>query len=177
MAQSQICIAVNQEESRALQQLAQEKGVEVTDYLRELLSRHLQKSIVFSKILNRPDLRAHRRKKVSILGVSCVRFSDGEMRSYPVVVEDISKGGIRISFRSIDGALMNKIALADHFEVVFTVPSTTRTVSFYCRKRRATRIEGLNLAGSFEDAHETCLNLISKMILDDRQALPGHLDA
>ena len=177
VTQTQICFDANQDEILALQNLAERKGVEVSAYLKEIISRHLQEKSTVDTRSDTSEKRAYKRKKVSILGVSCVKFSDGEMRSYPIVVEDISKGGIRISFRSVDNALMNKVALADHFEVVFTVPSTTHTVSFYCQRKRADLFDGLNMAGAFEDAHETCIQLISRMILGDRLGYDGVLEA
>lgn len=89
------------------------------------------------------------------------------MRSYPITVENISEGGVRVSFRSVDPDLADKLAFADYFEVVFTVPDTTHTVSFYCKRTWASMDQSLNMAGAFEDANDMSVDLISRLIVGD----------
>lgn len=161
----QICFDIDREEEASLVNLAYEEGVNVPQYLKMLLSEHIRSAVSTLDRYDAADKRDHPRKDVSILGVSCVRFSDNEMRSYPITIEDISKGGVRISFRTVDPDLADKLAFADYFEVVFTVPETTHTVSFYCKRMWASLQKNLNLAGAFEDANQMSIDLVSRKII------------
>ncbi|QGY39193.1 hypothetical protein GM415_03320 [Pseudodesulfovibrio cashew] len=161
-----ICFDISRDDEKSLEYLATEEGMDVPEYLRSLVSRYLFDLQVGAGSPDFSEKREFPRKQVSILGVSCVRFSDNEMRSYPVIVEDISEGGLRISFRSVDSVLAEKLAFADYFEVVFTVPETTHTVSFYCKRMWASSQTSLNLAGCFEGANDMSVDLVSRMIIE-----------
>ncbi len=84
-----------------------------------------------------------------------------EMRSYPVVVEDISKGGIRISFKSVTQELAQKMEDSSHFEIVFTVPRLSQTVSLYCKRLRYNMDQGVTMVGVYEGDNSAPLSLMN----------------
>lgn len=160
-----MCFDIDGDDLISLEKMASWRDLTLSEYLQDIVSNHLRDAGQKEKLRAAHEKRACPRRQVSILGVSCVKFSDNEMRSYPITVEDISEGGIRISFRSVDTDLVDKLAFADYFEVVFTVPNTTHTVSFYCKRMWASSQSGLNLAGCFEGANESSVDLVSRKII------------
>lgn len=162
----QVCVNIDQEQEEILEALASAHGIDVPRYLQGLISTHTREAAADKRHSFGREKRVFPRKEVSILGVSCVTFSDTEMRSYPVVIEDISRGGLRISFRATTPDITEKLAFADFFEVVFTVPETTQTVSFYCKRMWANVKDNLSLSGCFEGNHKSAIDLVSRLVLN-----------
>lgn len=156
-----VCFDMDNEEFLALQGMAEVEDVEYTRYLQAVVSRHIRRHVDEKTQLKNGDRRIHPRVELSIPAVSCVKFSDMEMRSYPVMVEDISKGGIHISFKSVTRELAEKMEDSSHFEIVFTVPGTSQTISLYCRRLRYDMEQGVSMVGVYEGDNSAPLSLMN----------------
>lgn len=156
-----VCFDMENDEFLALQGMAEVEDVEYTRYIQAVVSRHVRLHADEKAQLKNGDRRIHPRVELSIPAVSCVKFSDMEMRSYPVVVEDISKGGIRISFKSVTQELAQKMEDSSHFEIVFTVPRLSQTVSLYCKRLRYNMDQGVTMVGVYEGDNSAPLSLMN----------------
>lgn len=110
------------------------------------------------------ERREHYRKQVLIPAVSCVKVSDSGMHSCPVVIEDISKSGVRISFKSASGEIVEELSMATFFEVVFTIPNSRHTVSVYCKRVRTIVNDRVSMAGVFDCNSQASLDLLSGLV-------------
>lgn len=160
----QVCFDLNQDDYVALQRMAEVEDVSHVRYAQVILSRHIREYADVKAQLKKGDRRAHPRVSMSIPAVSCVKFSDMEMRSYPVVVEDISKGGLRISFKSVTQELAEALESSAFFEVVFTVPQLSQTVSLYCKRLRCNTEQGISMVGTYEGDNVAPLSLMRPML-------------
>jgi hypothetical protein len=160
----QVCFDLNQDDYVALQRMAEVEDVSHTRYAEVVLSRHIREYADAKAQLKKGDRREYPRIAMSIPAVSCVRFSDTEMRSYPVVVEDISKGGLRISFKSVTQKLAEELSNSSFFEVVFTVPQLSQTVSLYCKRLRYNMEQGISMVGTYEGDNVAPLSLMNPML-------------
>lgn len=160
----QVCFDLNQDDFVALQRMAEVEDVSYTRYAQVVLSRHIREYADAKAQLSKGDRRRYPRVAMSIPAVSCVKFSDTEMRSYPVVVEDISKGGVRISFKSVSQELAEDLKASSFFEVVFTVPQLSQTVSLYCKRLRYNMDQGISMVGTYEGDNDAPLNLMNPIL-------------
>ncbi len=161
-----ISFYLEREEFHALRELAEGKGLDINSYAKNILNRYLSKVSKAENVDSYHDKRAHPRAKVSISGVSCVNISDKELRSYPVVVEDISKGGIRISFKKSSSDLVRKLSNVSSFEVVFTIPQQSQIVSLSCKCLRHYVSENVSIVGTFEGNDDNAITMVDSMVKD-----------
>lgn len=159
-----VCFDMEQDEYLALQRMAEVEDVSYTRYAQVVLSRHVREYADAKAQLKKGDRRQFPRIPMSIPAVSCVKFSDMEMRSYPVVVDDISKGGIRISFKTANQELAEKLESSSFFEVVFTVPQLSQTVSLYCKRMRYSLDQGISMVGTYEGDNIAPLSVMSTIL-------------
>jgi len=160
----QVCFDLDQDDFVALQRMAEVDDVSYTRYAQVVLSRHIKEYEDAKAQLRKGDRRQYPRTAMSIPAVSCVKFSDTEMRSYPVVVEDISKGGVKISFKSVSQELATELQKSSYFEVVFTVPQLLQTVSLYCKRLRHSSEHGISMVGVYEGDNTAPLNLMTPIL-------------
>lgn len=155
-----ICFDLDHDEFVALQHMAEVEDVSSSRYAQHVLSRHIQEYADAKAQIKKGDRRRHPRIPMATPAVSCVKFSDMEMRSYPVVVEDISKGGLRISFKGISPSLAEELKRSSFFEVVFTIPQLSQTVSLYCKRLRYNMEQGVSMVGVYEGDNNAPLSLM-----------------
>ena len=159
-----VCFDMNRESFQALKRMAREEGVDCSQYVSQMVEGCLKDFVSRDWTLNGKDRRRHPRVDVSIPAISCVKFSDREMRSYPVVVDDISRGGLRISFRDVSPEIGEKLADSLYFEVFFTVPQLSQTVSFYCKRLRYKVDRDMTMVGVFEGNNSEMASMVDAML-------------
>lgn len=159
-----VCFDLDPERFQALERVSRMEGVDCSQYVADLVERYLGELIDMDLASEEEERRQHPRVKVSIPGISCVKFSDREMRSYPVVVDDISQGGVRISFKDISQELAEKLSNSSFFEVFFTLPEQSQTVSFYCRRLRQKVDRDVSVVGLFEGEHPETASIMEAML-------------
>jgi hypothetical protein len=138
--------------------------VDCSQYVSSIVEGTLKDFIGRDWSMNGKERRRYHRVDVSLPAISCVKFSDREMRSYPVVVDDISQGGLRISFKDIPPELAEKLATSSFFEVFFTLPHLSQTVSFYCRRLRHKVDRDVSMVGVFEGSNPETASMVDAMM-------------
>jgi hypothetical protein len=159
-----VCFDINKESFQALSRAARAEGIDCSEYVSSIVEGSLKELIGRDRVRSGEDRRRYHRVDVSLPAISCVKFSDREMRSYPVVVDDISQGGLRISFKDIPADLAEKLATSSFFEVFFTVPHLSQTVSFYCRRLRHTVDRDVSMVGVFESSNPETASMVDAMM-------------
>ena len=159
-----VCFDMNQENFQALKRVARMQGVDCSQYVAGIVEGCLREFTCRDWTMNGKERRQFPRVDVSIPAISCVKFSDREMRSYPVVVDDISQGGVRISFKDIAPELADKLANSSFFEVFFTIPHLSQTVSFYCRRLRHKVDRDVTMVGVFEGNNPETATMMESML-------------
>lgn len=159
-----VCFDMNKENFKALKHIASAQGIECSQYVSNIVEGALKEFISRDRPLKGKERRRYLRVDVSLPAISCVKFSDREMRSYPVIVDDISQGGLRISFKDIPPELAEKLANSSFFEVFFTVPHLSQTVSFYCRRLRHKVDRDLTMVGVFEGSNPEIVSMVDTMM-------------
>lgn len=155
-----VCFDMNHSEYQALQAVAQSHKRPAGDCAREIVLGYLKdKGGVTER--GGSDRRAHPRLEVSIPAVSCVNIPDRGVHSLPVTIKDISKGGMRISFHNLDMGFADRLSGVSYFEVVFTIPETYQTVSFYCRKTWSNVSNGVSMGGGFDTSDSRPIEMLS----------------
>jgi hypothetical protein len=159
-----VCFDMNRESFQALKRAAKAEGVDCSHYVSGIVEGCLKDFICQDWSVNGKERRRYARVDVSLPAISCVKFSDREMRSYPVVVDDISQGGLRISFKDISPELADKLATSSFFEVFFTLPHLSQTVSFYCRRLRHKVDRDVTMVGVFEGSNPETVSTVDAMM-------------
>ncbi|WP_394699926.1 PilZ domain-containing protein [uncultured Pseudodesulfovibrio sp.] len=159
-----VCFDINQENFQALKRVAKAEGLDCSQYVSSLVEGALKDFISRDRSVNGNERRRYMRVDVSLPAISCVKFSDREMRSYPVMVDDISQGGLRISFKDIPPELAEKLATSSFFEVFFTLPHLSQTVSFYCRRLRHKVDRDVTMVGVFEGSNPETVSMVDAMM-------------
>lgn len=159
-----ISFYLEREEFHVLRKLAEGNGLDINSCAKNILNRYLSKASKKGQAEGNNDKRVHPRAKVSISGVSCVNISDKELRSYPVVVEDISKGGVRISFKKSSSDLVRKLSKVSSFEIVFTIPHNSQIVSLSCKCLRHYVSENVSMVGTFEGNDDNAITMVDSMV-------------
>jgi hypothetical protein len=159
-----VCFDMNRENFQALKRVARAEGVDCSRYVSSIVEGALKDFISRDWSINGKERRRYHRVDVSLPAISCVKFSDREMRSYPVVVDDISQGGLRISFKDIPPELGDKLATSSFFEVFFTLPHLAQTVSFYCRRLRHKVDRDVTMVGVFEGSNPETVSTVDAVM-------------
>lgn len=159
-----VCFDMEQENFQALKRMARMKGVDCSQFVSGIVEGCLKDFMCQDWTLKGKERRQYPRVDVSIPAISCVKFSDREMRSYPVVVDDISEGGVRISFKDISPELADKLANSSFFEVFFTIPHLSQTVSFYCKRLRHRVDRDVTMVGVFEGSNSEAASMMEAML-------------
>lgn len=159
-----VCFDMNQESFQALKRMARGEGVDCSELVSGIVEECLRDFTSRDWTAEGKDRRKHPRVDVSIPAISCVKFSDKEMRSYPVVVDDISQGGLRISFKDVSPDMGERLANSSFFEVFFTVPELSQTVSFYCKRLRHKVDRDLTMVGVFEGDNAETVSMMDIML-------------
>ena len=110
------------------------------------------------------ERRRHRRRAVDIPAVLLVKFFDNETRCYPGRIRDLSLGGVQVSFDEKNEWQRRQLENVVGFEIVFTVPGTSSTVSFQCRTCRAQAEEDVRLAARFEEANSEAIHEVGQFM-------------
>jgi len=76
------------------------------------------------------------------------------------LVDDISQGGLKISFKGVSPSLAEELKSSSHFEVVFTIPQLSQTVSLYCKRLRYNMDQGISMVGIYEGDNDAPLSLM-----------------
>lgn len=71
---------------------------------------------------------------------------------------------MRVTFNGVKSEDARRLAEVSYFEVVFTIPETYQTVSFYCKKRWSNHDNGVSMGGGFESVDASLLEMLSKHI-------------
>jgi hypothetical protein len=159
-----VCFDMNRESFQALQRLARGEGVDCSKLVSGIVEGCLKDFVSRDWTANGKERRRYPRVDVSIPAISCVKFSDREMRSYPVMVDDISQGGLRISFKDVSPEMGDRLANSSFFEVFFTVPELSQTVSFYCKRLRHKFERDLTVVGVFEGDNAETASMMDIML-------------
>jgi len=155
-----VCFDMNPTEYQALQAVAQGNKRPPEDCVREIVLSYLRdKGEMKDKVGD--ERRAYPRLEVSIPAVSCVNIPDRGVHSLPVTIKDISKGGMRISFHNLDMGFADRLSGVSYFEVVFTIPETYQTVSFYCRKTWSNVSNGVSMGGGFDTSDSRPIEMLA----------------
>lgn len=158
-----ICFDVDRFNFLLLQEKAKNAGMSIPGVVRDLITTHLGTAKHNTKGAGH-ERRVYDRKQVLIPAVSCVKVPDSGMHSCPVVIEDISKSGVRISFKSTTEDIVEQLSRATFFEVVFTIPNSRHTVSIYCKRVR-TIVDGtVSMAGMFDCNSQASMDLLSGLV-------------
>ena len=159
-----ISFYLERDEYHMLREVADGDGLDINSCAKRILSHYLYKEKTPSSGTDFQEQRCHPRAKVSILGVSCVNISDKEMHSYPVIVEDISKGGVRISFKKSSKELIKKLSEVSSFEVVFPIPQKSQIVSLSCKCLRHSISTNVSMVGCFEGNDDNAMTMVDSMV-------------
>ncbi len=141
--------------------LSRREGMDPLALATRLVHEYLQKhkhSLSAERVIER---RRFPRKLLSVPAVSLVNFIDNETRSYPVVVKDISQSGVRIMFRQAGPFMNERIDKATDFEVVFTLPNTSLTVSLFCKLNRIAMDKYASMIGVFGKESRPTISMMS----------------
>lgn len=158
-----VCFDINHTEYFALKEIAQMHNRSPVEHAKAVLLDviHARGDCSQGQCTER---RAYKRFELSISAVSCVSYPDRVVRSIPVTVDDISQGGMRITFNGVESEEARRLADVSYFEVVFTIPETYQTVSFYCKRRWSNHEHGVSMGGGFESVDASLLEMLSKHI-------------
>jgi len=156
-----ICVRLGRSDYLDFKRLSKQEGLDSLALADKLVHEYLRKHKRFLSAERGGERRRFPRKLLSVPAVSLVNFIDNETRSYPVVVKDISQSGVRIMFRQAGPIMNERIDKATDFEVVFTLPKTSLTVSLFCKLKRVAVDKYASMIGVFEKESKPTISMMS----------------
>lgn len=160
-----LCFGINGALAEEFQAIAKAQNVDLESLLSRIVGQYIENYRSEPQEGSGAEKRKFGRKSVEIPAVIQIQFSDNELQCKSAKIFNISLGGLMLRLNDTNAQLAGMLMKAEKFEIVFTLPDGSSTVTFLCKPIRVISDRQVEVGAYFISNEKECYEAVYNYLM------------